>query len=630
MKNKNTVVQDSQQNQNKGGYGVLSLMAMIVGIVIGSGIFAKNAGLITSAGSVPMVALAWLVGALVVVTFVIAFIEIISITEISGEQSTIANWGRHLLGIRFGKFIGYYITLVYFPIIIAALFQFASDSFLHSISYAISSDHTDIWYQNLTADAPSYMAAVVAVSFTFLIIIMGINALAVSPGKIFQNLGTMVKTIPLFAMIIIFFVMLGKADGVHFASKDELEAAGVVVDAKPFMLLMATLPAVLFAFDGFLLAGAMSKEAKSPSGFRVAFVASMIFITAIYLLYSLAILGLGTAVDMGHGKYGSISNAVYAVFEDPNTAAAVDITVTSIITISMLTGVSGCSIASYRSLSDLSVHNAVRDTEGALLVKNKRGVAQNSGLAIIGVTAFWFFTMVTFDTYLSSAYGASLAIADFGSSIIIVVAYFIYSLIIFGGLINRFTHKSPSKKNALFIPASLVAVALTTVITIMFGYQILDPSALNGDDTTRAIYFCKLGFTGIFLGMIVFFWLFNEITTIRIPEHVKAAKKEKSATYYGLTLEEFEAEKEAVEARIAEERASRKKGSKPSSSDNEEKTISDKEAKKLAKEEMAREKEAAAEAKAAAKKSKKTQKEVENLNKDDDYKAKKVAPKSKR
>ena len=84
-------------------------MAMIIGIVIGSGIFVKNAGLIQGNGSILLTIISWVVGSLIVLTIIIAFFEIISITEIASEQSTMYNWGRHLYGIRFGKFTGYFL-----------------------------------------------------------------------------------------------------------------------------------------------------------------------------------------------------------------------------------------------------------------------------------------------------------------------------------------------------------------------------------------------------------------------------------------------------------------------------------------------------------------------------------------
>ncbi len=112
---------------NNGRFGILSLMAMTIGVVIGSGIFVKNSSLLTVNGSVLYTLISWLLVSLIVIMIVIAFLEIITIIEISDEQSTITNWGRHLIGIRFGNYLGYYMTLVYFPIMMAALLIIGGD-----------------------------------------------------------------------------------------------------------------------------------------------------------------------------------------------------------------------------------------------------------------------------------------------------------------------------------------------------------------------------------------------------------------------------------------------------------------------------------------------------------------------
>ncbi len=551
MKENKTKVQDTPV-KNKGGYGVLSLMAMIVGIVIGSGIFAKNAGLITSAGSTAMVALTWIVGSIVVISIVIAFIEIITITEIANEQSTTANWGRKLLGIRFGKFIGYYITLVYFPIIIAALFQFASTSFLETVSYTTP---TNEWFLSLTATGNefNYMLAIIGVSFIFMVIIMGINAMTTKPGKYFQNIGTMIKTIPLFFVIIVFIYMIStNVDSIHFYTAAELGNTAPADGMEMLKLVMATIPAVLFAFDGFLLAGALSKESKSPTSFRTAFILSMIFIIIIYITFSIAVLGLGNpedAFEASYGDYGSITNAVFAVFSEEK-AKIISPIINGIITISMLTGVSGCSIASYRSLSDLSANNLVKDPDMKYIRKNRFGISEGSGAAIIGITIFWYLLSIGMDTYLAHEADAALAVADFSSNLIIIVAYFIYAIIIFGALINRFKkeeNRVPVKKNILFLPAALFAIISTTIITGFFAYQIFEPIFSDPSDKVAQM---KILYTIIFFGMIILLYVYNSIRTWRLKDDFLTKKRVATADYYGELSDEKMIPEELVRERL--------------------------------------------------------------------------------
>ncbi len=542
---KKTNVDVKKTSTNKGGYGLLSLMAMIIGIVIGSGIFVKNAGLISSAGSSSIVALTWIVGALVVIAIVIAFIEIISITEISGEQSTTANWGRKLLGIRFGKMIGFYITLIYFPIIIAALFQFASQSFLETISYATTNN---TWYTDLVAKGNefNYMLATIGVAFLFLVVVMIINAFTVKPGKYLQNIGTMVKTIPLFFVIIVFIYMIGaNADQIQFATADDLANLDANSGTQStFTLVMATIPAVLFAFDGFLLAGALSKEAKKPSTFRWAFILSMVFIIVIYLTFSVATLGLGQFGEVVNadgdflyygnefGAYGTITNTIYSVF-DESKADIISPVINGIITLSILTGVSGCGIAASRSLSDLSAHNTIKDPELKYVHKNRFGVSEGAGLAMMLSTLFWFVLVTGMDAYISHETGIMLSVAGFSSDLVVIGAFFLYSLIILGALFNRMKKKDnrvPVKKNLLFIPAALVGSLLTLLITFYYAYMVFEPVFADPSDT---IAMFKLIYFVIFMAAIVFLYVYNSMRTWKLKEDFIIKKKAAVAVYYG-------------------------------------------------------------------------------------------------
>ncbi len=589
MKEKETVVKDSQQhNQQGGGYGVLSLMAMIVGIVIGSGIFAKNDGLITSAGSVLNVLIAWIFGALIVITLVIAFLEVISITEIAGEQSTLANWGRRLIGIRFGKFLGIYFALAYFPIVMAGLFQVGADSLLHTISYAVTPDHSATWYENLIKNNMAYSAAIVAVGFTLFLIIASINAVSVKPGKYFQNIGTMIKTIPLFLIILLFIAMLTSADGIHFATKDELAGIGIGLEddkfSTAFKALMATMPAVLFSFDGFLIAGSLSKEGKKASSFRTAFILSIIFIIVIYILYSLSILGLGTTEDLTHGAYGSLSNAVYNTFDNGTTAAIVDSTITGIITISILTGASGCSIATYRMMADLSVNNFIKDENGEVLKKNKAGINMNGAIIVIGITALWFFVGTIFDSYVldetvsGALGGTTVQISLFGMDMVIVWAYFIYAAVIVGAMVNRFTHKNLVNKRTLFWPAAIISVFFTIVVTLTFGKQILLPP---GGDTSDKLWQAKILYTVVFFAYIIIIYVATGLKTGKLSGHTEVSEKLQAkadagnkhaqelvaqihaknllvAEYYGTTVEELEAQKQEIHEKVLAEKEARR------------------------------------------------------------------------
>lgn len=545
------------ENQKK-GYGVFSLMAMIIGIVIGSGIFAKNAGLIAINGSILDTMLAWLVGGILVIAILIAFLEIISITEITNEQATMANWGRHLLGKRFGSFVGYYMVLVYFPMVMAGLFIFASNQFNETLVAA------DINIFSGLSGSPALQQGVTQITFiaiacVAIAILFVMNSQTTKPGRLLQNIGTSIKTIPLFFLVILLVVLFAKGDVTLPSHQTIVDNINKGVDpaekTSHWALILMTLPGILFSVDGFLLAGSLSKESKKPSSFKTAFVISIIFILIIYISYSFATLALGDPTQAG---YGSISNAIFTVFHDnASLAKGLAITTNAIITLSMLVGISGCIIACMRMYSDLSVHNSITDPNFNSITKNKNGVAVMSGFWVGANVIFWLIVATTFDiTGLALSKGTvtttgAMKITGYMTDLIVVGMFLQYAIVIIGGIINRFTNKVETKKNAFFLPAAILAAIMTLAITSYFGYLIIWPDIHSvgdviGHDGTTDIIATKdevfnewvawgmvLVFTIIYVAYSFGSFFYFSKKTSTLTEEFKQEKEIASKTYYG-------------------------------------------------------------------------------------------------
>lgn len=534
----------------KGGYGLLSLMAMIIGIVIGSGIFVKNGSLLSVNGDVGSSLIAWLIGSLIVIAILISFLEIISITEIADEQATLSNWGRHLLGIKFGKSMGYYVTLVYFPLIIAGLMSFAGDQFLSTLeeSGAIKNHLTGM----------NRELAIIGITIIIILIISLMNTFTVLPGKYLQNIGTTIKTIPLIFVIGLFlFLVISNSAEIDFNQTIPDDMISAENKGIPKMgLIFMTVPLILFSFDGFLLAGSLSKEAKSPTLFKTAFVSSLLFIILIYVLFSVAIFGVGTAtqvVDLEtgnmvweHGAYGTITNAIFAGIENEKAAAIISPIVSGIIVISIVTGASGCFIASSRMLSDLSAHNALLDKKMKYITKNKYGVSTSSGKTILALILFWFLIALTFDSLLiSNNPNLVLPITGYMTDLIVIGSFTTYVIVIFGALKNRFVKEEKRvevKKNIFFIPAAIISITLTMLITLFFAFTTLTPFAvILGAEWSSAewtIYWAKLIFFVMFIIYTITIISSNLKRTNNIEEDLIKSKALQKAIYYGEKIEE--------------------------------------------------------------------------------------------
>lgn len=100
-------------------YGVWTATAMVVGIVIGSGVFFKaDDVLVASGGSLTTALPAWLIGGsiMVVTAFVCAKIA----TRIE-KVNVVVDYFEEAYGWRAGSLVAWFMTFVYYPTLVAVL-----------------------------------------------------------------------------------------------------------------------------------------------------------------------------------------------------------------------------------------------------------------------------------------------------------------------------------------------------------------------------------------------------------------------------------------------------------------------------------------------------------------------------
>lgn len=482
---------NGSKQQQQGTFGIFSLSTMIIGIVIGSGIFMKNVSLIQTNGSITITLISWLLASLIVFAIMISFIEILSITEKTGEQANLANWGNHLVNKTFGKFMGVMMGFIWLPLLICVLFSYSTSSIVDMFSALGVLDTSKL--TKLDRELIQ-----IGITLTLLIIFSVINSLTTKPGRILQNVGTSIKTIPLFVAIAIFAVMLLTGD-LHFKENQEIIQSGFEKNnhgIHGIWLMILTIPPILFSLDGFLIAGLLSKEAKSKTDYRWALVIGLSFIVIIYVLFSMATFGLGNPNDE-YFPFGSMPNLIMAVFKNEALANTLMVTMTVIIVISMITAASGCTIAASRIVSDMSEANILRDSKGLLVKRNSSGVSSWAGYTVLGVSMIWAIVFGISDAilYVNGPDGVSyVGATDFASNISVVFAFIIYVFVIGAALANRFSNKVEVEKNKLFWPSAIISISLVTIVssialiaTIVMPLLSIFDSSLSKQDEVQSI-----------------------------------------------------------------------------------------------------------------------------------------------
>lgn len=212
--------------------GLISSLSLVIGTVIGSGIFFKQAAVLDYAHSTNLALVAWLVGGLITMASGLTIAEIGSQMPHTGGLYV---YLEKIYGKFWGFLAGWMQIIVYGPTLIAAL-----GSYLATLLVA---------FFDLPKTSTPLLAVIV------IALIAAFNLLSNRYGAAFQVITTVGKLLPI-AAIVIFGLLFGKAN----AFNQVATTSGSVSFNGFGMAILAT----LFAYDGWVLIANMGGEIKNP------------------------------------------------------------------------------------------------------------------------------------------------------------------------------------------------------------------------------------------------------------------------------------------------------------------------------------------------------------------------------
>lgn len=224
--------QSEEQISLNRSLGLISSLSLVIGTVIGSGIFFKQAAVLDYAHSTNLALIAWLVGGLITMASGLTIAEIGSQMPHTGGLYV---YLEKIYGKFWGFLAGWMQIIVYGPTLIAAL-----GSYLATLLVA---------FFGLPKTSTPLLAVIV------IALIAAFNLLSNRYGAAFQVITTVGKLLPI-AAIIIFGLLFGKAN----AFNQVATTSGSVTLNGFGMAILAT----LFAYDGWVLIANMGGEIKNP------------------------------------------------------------------------------------------------------------------------------------------------------------------------------------------------------------------------------------------------------------------------------------------------------------------------------------------------------------------------------
>ncbi len=274
----------SQENQKKPQFlrklNLLDTTFLVIGAVIGSGIFMTTgiiAGYLPSPG---LILIVWLAGGFIALSGALSFAELGAMFPQAGGQ---------YIYIReaYGSWAGFFYGWGFFWFIMCGGIAALAVGFAEFLGYFVPFLSTKTYLFQLNILGLGYsLSAGQLVAVASILILSGINYFGVKSGITIQNIFTFLRLASV-AAIIIFGLALGKKAGIQnysqlFPSETGFNLLNVLM---PFGL---ALIAVLWTYDGWYSANCAAEEIKKPErNIPLGLLLGTITITLVYLLINL-------------------------------------------------------------------------------------------------------------------------------------------------------------------------------------------------------------------------------------------------------------------------------------------------------------------------------------------------------
>lgn len=408
-------------------FGLLMSIAMIIGIVIGSGIFFKADDiLLQTDGNVAIGCIVLIIGAMGIIFGGITIAEWAKVTDDAGG---LISYGEKAFGKEFAFIIGWFQTVVYFPALSAVVCWVAGN-------YTIM----------LFPDVLFLQDKVWWISVTYMILIYFINSFSTKIAGYFQTSAMFIKLIPLI-LIAVFGVLFG--DSSAFSS---MSVSGGALFASSGAIVAAA-----FSYDGWSIAPSICHEIKdSKRNLPLALLIAPVIIMIVYLLYFLGInflIGPEKILELQDGAFNLAALQLFGPFGAKILLICV--------VISVLGTANGIILGGCRIPYSLAIRKEIPYSDKVSKLNEKYGISVYSNLISFMFTCLWLaIHFITMNVESVKVYQIDI------SGIPIVIMYIFYTILFVG--VIQFAYRG-NIKNKLFGYVFPVLAILGALVVIYGG-----------------------------------------------------------------------------------------------------------------------------------------------------------------
>lgn len=256
-------------------YGLFTAICMVVGTVIGSGVFFKAQSVLqATGGNMPLGIAAWVLTGLLLITCAIQFAVMATKYE---KVSGVVDYAEATCGKAYGYHLAWFMVNIYYPAMTGVLTWVSARYFGVLFGWSLVG------------------AEVLALSGFFLVGSYAINALSPKIAGKFQVSTTVIKMIPLTLMAVVGTVV-GFASG---TLSQNFNAVALETVGGTSGGLFAAIVATVFAYEGWIVATSINAELKNPKrNLPIALVIGSLIVVATYVFYYIGVAGGATNAQL--------------------------------------------------------------------------------------------------------------------------------------------------------------------------------------------------------------------------------------------------------------------------------------------------------------------------------------------
>ena len=280
------------ENKMERRYGLFTAICMVVGIVIGSGVFFKAQTILQKTqGDMMLGIIAWIIGGCIMLACVLAFSVMAQKYE---KVNGIVDYAEATVGPRYAYYIGWFLSTIYYPT-------------LTSVLAWLSARYTLVFITAVNPDFPLLIPAdqggcvvgpeCIALMLFYMCASYVLNALSPRLAGKFQVSTTVIKLIPLGLMAVV-GVIYGISSG-GLANNFAYSYQAVEGGASSGSVLFAAVCATAFAYEGWIIATSINSELKDARrNLPRALIIGGIVIMAVYISYFVGVAGGATTQEL--------------------------------------------------------------------------------------------------------------------------------------------------------------------------------------------------------------------------------------------------------------------------------------------------------------------------------------------